>query len=127
MGSKRVSTQEDTMKGSEKQIQWAQSKIDSAKAMNDRRLADEQACYDADIAEYGEGNDSRLYCRRCLHGIIEMGLRSLSDNGNASQVIDFGIDTRKMVIDNQAELLPYKGWIETTFPTMQDFLRWAAL
>ena len=115
------------MKGSEKQIKWAESKVASAKAENDKRLADEQARYDADVAEEGEGNVTRLECRRTLHGIIDCGLANLSETGDAGKIIDFGVDTRKMVNDNQIDLLPYQGWIVKSFRSMQDFLRWAAL
>jgi hypothetical protein len=113
------------MNGSEKQVAWAMTKITAVATANDRRLADEQARYDADMAEEREGNSARLECRRTIYSIISNGLGNLSLTGDASQIIDLGVDVTGMIETQQAELLPHKAWMEKTFRTMTDFLRWA--
>ena len=114
------------MNGSEKQVAWALSKISEAAKLNDGRLASEQARYDDDVAEEGEGNVARLECRQTIHSIISNGLDKLRETGKASEIIDMGVDTRKMVCEAQAELLPHKAWMERAFRSMSDFVKWAA-
>lgn len=115
------------MNGSEKQVAWALDKISAVAKLNDKRMADEKARYDADVAEEGEGNVNRLECRRTIHGIISKGLAELSDTGSARQIIDLGVDTDAMIYAAQADILPHKTWIEKAFRSMTDFIRWAKI
>lgn len=115
------------MNGSEKQVAWALDKISAVAKLNDNRMADEQARYDADVAEEGEGNSARLECRRTIHSIISNSLDNLSTTGKAAEIIDLGVDVTGMITSHQITLLPHKAWIEKAFRSWSDFLRWAAI
>ena len=113
------------MNGSEKQITWANEIIEITKRRNDQRLADEQARYDADVADYGSGNEDTLALRKTIHSVVNAECDKLDD--------------AKLVIDNRANLmmaLVRKGgneimaqhgdYIRKSFPQVQNFVTWAA-
>ncbi len=113
------------MKGSEKQVAWAQEIIEATLDRNDRRLASEQARYDADVADFGAGNADALAIRKTIHALVVDECAKLDD--------------AKVIIDNRANLmmaLVRKGgneimakhgdYIRKTWPQVQNFVTWAA-
>lgn len=113
------------MNGSDKQVAWAIEIIAEAQRKNDKMLAEAQARYDADVADFGAGNADLLAVRKTIHAVIEAECAKLDD--------------AKLVIDNRSNLmmaLVRKGgnkimaqhgdYIRKTWPKVQDFVNWAA-
>ena len=113
------------MNGSEKQVAWASEIIADTQRKNDKMLANAQARYDADVADYGSGDANLLALRKTIHAVVSAEAAKLDD--------------AKLVIDNRANLmmaLVRKGgneimaqhgdYIKTTWPRVQDFVSWAA-
>lgn len=111
------------MNGSEKQIKWATEKVQSAINANARRLQDEQACYAADIAEGYQPCQERLAVRQAVYEIVDAYLRDLLVTGNASDIINYGVDRSKALAGHMASV-PHHDWIKAHFPTGQAFRNW---
>jgi phage baseplate assembly protein W len=111
------------MKGSEKQVAWAMSKISVLKNKNDARLANAQRRYDDDLRD-GVADPSRLACVRDIHNAIASGLETLENIGNASQIIDYGVNVARFI--DRSLLEAHGEWVKTHFANASEFVKWAA-
>ena len=115
------------MKGSEKQIVWAQSIIDGLLAYNNKRLADDLARYNDEVAECGQASangTARLELRKTVHALLTAELPKLDDAG---WIIDHQGDILIKVVEQNAQaLVPHKAYIQSHFRGMMDLHRWIA-
>jgi hypothetical protein len=99
------------------------SKISALKVKNDARLAREQRRYDDDLRD-GVADPSRLACVRDIHNAIASGLETLENIGNASQIIDYGVNVAGFIGQNLIEA--HGEWVKTHFANASEFVKWAA-
>lgn len=104
------------MKGSEKQIAWAENIIEEARTKNQRTMDEAKKRYDAE----GEAGEGLYNLRKMVYEIITEVFTKLDD--------------AKWVIDNRANLITAiliassnkvdTNMMKTFFKTPRDFMRW---